>query len=292
MAVDKLEIYAKELLEEFKSKIDEKLLNKIQTADQSTLEDINSQRKQIGQLKEALKKISSQKAKDLMSIADVLIKKSVWMLGGDGWAYDIGFGGLDHVVASGINVNMLILDTEVYSNTGGQASKATPRGAVAKFAEQGKSQAKKDLGMMLQCYGNVYVAQVAIGDNDAQCIKAFLEAEAYNGPSVIIAYSHCINHGIDMSKGLNQQKLAVDSGHWILYRFNPELIKEGKNPLQLDSGKPKIPITEYMYSENRYRVLSQIDPERAKQLAVLAREDVQKRWNVYEQMASLDYNKK
>ncbi len=174
----------------------------------------------------------------LLSVADALIHKSVWIIGGDGWAYDIGFGGLDHVLASGHNVNILVLDTEVYSNTGGQASKSTPRGAVAKFAARGKSMPKKDLGMLAMAYGNVYVARVAMGANDQQTLHAFLEAEAYDGPSLIIAYSHCIAHGIDMRKGLEQQRLAVQSGYWPLYRYNPALADEGKNPLTIDSKEP------------------------------------------------------
>jgi pyruvate-ferredoxin/flavodoxin oxidoreductase len=220
-----------------------------------------------------------------LGVADSLVKKSVWIMGGDGWAYDIGYGGLDHVLASGRNVNILVLDTEVYSNTGGQASKATALGAVAKFAAGGKPTPKKDLGMMAMSYGTVYVAQVAMGANDAHMVKAILEAEAYDGPSLIIAYSHCIEHGIDMVKGLQQQKLAVDSGHWILYRYNPALKAEGKNPLQLDSKAPKIPLKDYAYNETRYRMLAQSNPEAAERLLTLAQAEVNARWARYEKLA-------
>src|SRR5205085_8742608 len=198
--------------------------------DQSNDCGINAQRELVAALKAKLKDNYEPEARDLLSVADALVKKSVWIIGGDGWAYDIGYGGLDHVLASGQNVNMLVLDTEVYSNTGGQASKATPLGAVAKFAAGGKTTAKKDLGMMAAKYGNVYVAQVAMGASDAQTMKAFTEAEAHEGPSLIIAYSQCIAHGIDMSKGMQQQKLAVESGHWPLYRYNPARAERGENP--------------------------------------------------------------
>jgi pyruvate-ferredoxin/flavodoxin oxidoreductase len=208
-------------------------------------------------------------------------------MGGDGWAYDIGYGGLDHVMASGFNVNALVLDTEVYSNTGGQASKATSRGAVAKFAAAGKPRPKKDLGRMMMSYGNVYVAQIALGANETQTIKAFQEAEAYNGASIIIAYSHCIAHGIDMTKALNQQKLAVESGHWPLYRYNPALVAEGKNPLQLDSKAPTLPLKDYIYTETRYRMLQQSDPAAAERLLKKAEEDVQNNWKALEQLAGV-----
>jgi pyruvate-ferredoxin/flavodoxin oxidoreductase len=225
----------------------------------------------------------------LFSIADVLVKRSVWIIGGDGWAYDIGYGGLDHVLASGRNVNVLVLDTQVYSNTGGQASKATPRAAVARFAAAGKALPKKDLGMIFMTYGNVYVAQVAMGANDAQTVRAFLEAEAYPGPSLIIAYSHCIAHGIDMRQGLNQQKLAVDSGAWPLYRYNPALAARGQNPLTLDSKAPKIPLKDYVYNETRYNMLVQADEERAEKLLELAQQDVLMRWRQYEHLAAMKF---
>ncbi len=222
----------------------------------------------------------------LLSVADALVRKSVWIIGGDGWAYDIGFGGLDHVLASGRNVNLLVLDTEVYSNTGGQASKATPRGAVAKFAAQGKAMPKKDLGLLAMAYGNVYVASVAMGANDQQTLRAFLDAEAYDGPSLIIAYSHCIAHGYDMKKGLEQQKLAVQTGYWPLYRYNPALHAEGKNPLILDSKEPTLPLEQFAYNETRYRMLLQSNEERAEALMQLAQHDVRERWEHYHEMAT------
>jgi pyruvate-ferredoxin/flavodoxin oxidoreductase len=210
----------------------------------------------------------------------------VWIIGGDGWAYDIGFGGLDQVLASGRDVNVLVLDTEVYSNTGGQASKSTPRGAVAKFAARGKSTPKKDLGLLAMAYGTIYVARVAMGANDQQTLRAFIEAEAYEGPSLIIAYSHCIAHGIEMSKGLEQQKLAVQSGYWPLYRYDPALNAEGKNPLILDSKAPSIPLEQYAYNETRYRMLLQSNEARAEFLMQQAKQDVQDRWHQYQQLAA------
>ena len=219
----------------------------------------------------------------------MLVRKSVWIMGGDGWAYDIGYGGLDHVLASGRNVNLLVLDTEVYSNTGGQASKSTPRGAVAKFAAQGKGIAKKDLGMIAMAYGYVYVARIAMGASDQQTLNAILEADAYDGPSLIIAYSHCISHGIDLRKGLEQQKLAVQSGVWPLYRYNPALIAQGKNPLTIDSKEPTIPVSQYAYNETRYRMLLQSDEQRAEELMKLAQKDAKGRWDLYRQMAAMHY---
>ena len=237
-------------------------------------------------LKDKLKTIKTPDARQLESLADMLVKKCVWILGGDGWAYDIGFGGLDHVLASGRNVNVLVLDTEVYSNTGGQASKATPRAAVAKFAAAGKGMAKKDLARIAMSYGTVYVANVSLGAKDEHVVKAFVEAERYNGPSLIIAYSHCIAHGINMTTGLDNQKAAVASGYWPLFRFNPDLIKEGKNPLTLDSSGPKIPLKDYIYLENRFKMLVKSMPERAEQLLEQAQQDLNTRWAVYQQMAA------
>ena len=221
-----------------------------------------------------------------------LVKRSVWIMGGDGWAYDIGYGGLDHVMASGRNVNILVLDTEVYSNTGGQMSKSTPRGAVAKFAAGGKQMPKKDLAMMAMTYGNVYVAKVAMGSNDAQTVRAFIEAESYDGPSIIIAYSHCIAHGINMTKGFEQQKAVVASGAWPLYRYDPRLAGEGKNPLQLDSKEPTISFNDYAYNENRYKMLTKADPEAAKKLGELVQKDVTSRWHLYQQMAAMQFGQK
>ena len=218
------------------------------------------------------------------------MRKSVWIFGGDGWAYDIGYGGLDHVLASGKNINVLVLDTEVYSNTGGQMSKATPRGAVAKFAAGGKPAGKKDLAMMAMMYGNVYVARVAMGASDTQALKAFREAEAWDGPSIIIAYSHCIAHGYDMKHGLDQQKLAVQSGYWPLFRYNPALARAGKNPFQLDSRSPSIALKNYIYNETRYTMLAKSNPDQAKKLLAEAEADVTTRWKLYEHMSHQPVN--
>jgi pyruvate-ferredoxin/flavodoxin oxidoreductase len=226
----------------------------------------------------------------MLSLADILVKKSVWIIGGDGWAYDIGYGGLDHVLASGRNVNVLVLDTEVYSNTGGQASKSTPRAAVAKFAMSGKGMPKKDLGLIAMAYGYVYVARVAMGFNDQQTLRTFLEAESYNGPSLIIAYSHCINHGYDMARGLEQQKLAVTSGAYPVYRYDPRMVDEGKNPLMIDAKEPTTRLEDYVYNETRYRMLLQSDEERAEKLLDLAKKDIKSRWTLYKQMAAMHYN--
>ena len=221
----------------------------------------------------------------LLAIADSLVKSSVWLVGGDGWAYDIGFGGLDHVLASGRDVNALVLDTEVYSNTGGQASKATPLGAVAKFAAGGKASAKKDLGLMAITYGTVYVASVAMGARDEHTIRAFLEAESYPGPSLILAYSHCIAHGIAMERGMDQQRLAVASGRWPLYRHDPRRAERGENPLQLDSPSPTIPLAEAMASEQRFRLLASTQPERSRQLLHQAQAAVDRRWALLQTLA-------
>jgi len=285
LAIEKQSDMARELVKSLAPTIGEQLATAILGADQSTEAGIYEQRARIGELRKKLEVITTPSAKRLLSLADFLVKKSVWIMGGDGWAYDIGYGGLDHVLASGKNVNILVLDTEVYSNTGGQMSKATPRSAVAKFAAGGKPVAKKDLGLLAITYGTVYVAQVAMGYNDMQCVRAFIEAEAYNGPSLIIAYSHCIAHGINMTKAMVNQKLAVESGHWPVYRFNPLLAKEGKNPLKLDSKTPKIKLEEYTYLETRYKMLTKSNPEEAKHLLKLAQEDVHKRWAMYELLA-------
>ena len=225
--------------------------------------------------------------KQLISVSDYLVKKSVWALGGDGWAYDIGYGGLDHVLASGRNINILVVDTEVYSNTGGQASKATPMGAVAKFAASGKPQMKKDLGMISMTYGNIYVAQVAMGSNPNQVVKAFAEAEAYDGPSLIIAYSHCIAQGIDMTTGLINQKEAVQSGHFPLYRYNPQLTAEGKNPLKLDCKTPTLTFSETALKENRFKVLAKSNPEQSKELLAAADKLVAAKFDLLEKLAAL-----
>ncbi|MGB2964546.1 MAG: pyruvate:ferredoxin (flavodoxin) oxidoreductase [Anaerolineales bacterium] len=290
LTLDKHKEYATELLPQFKKVVGNDLVEAILNADQSDESGITEQRERIDTLREKLAKENGRKAKDLISIADKLIRKDVWIVGGDGWAYDIGYGGLDHVLASGRNVNVLVLDTQVYSNTGGQSSKATPLGAVARFAESGKGIPRKDLGMMAMNYGYVYVAQVAMGSSDTQTLKAFLEAEAFDGPSLILAYSPCIEHGIDMAKGLDQQDLAVKSGIWPLYRYNPDRADEGKNPLQLDSKKPSIPLREYAYNELRYRSLLKSNEERAEMLMKEAQKEVNNRWSLYEQMAQMDYS--
>jgi pyruvate-ferredoxin/flavodoxin oxidoreductase len=287
LALDKQSSYARELVERLAAAIGEELVQGLLNADQSDEAGIKEQRERVRQLKEKLKGASTAQERDLQALADTLVKKSVWIVGGDGWAYDIGYGGLDHVLASGRNVNILVLDTEVYSNTGGQMSKATPRGAVAKFAAGGKPAPKKDLAMMAMVYGNVYVARVAFGANDMQTVKAFLEAEAYDGPSLIIAYSHCIAHGYDLVHGLEQQKAAVQSAYWPLFRFNPELEKQGKNPLQLDSRPPTLPLEKYVYNETRYTMLTHSDPEAAKKLLELAQDDVNQRWRIYENWAAM-----
>ncbi|MGQ9490589.1 MAG: pyruvate:ferredoxin (flavodoxin) oxidoreductase [Anaerolineae bacterium] len=286
LTIDKQREFAAELIDAHRDVIGDALVDELLAADQSTEKGIADQRARVAILKQKLAGNSEPWAVQLLHIADVLVKRSVWIIGGDGWAYDIGYAGLDHVLASGRDINVLVLDTQVYSNTGGQSSKATPRAAVARFAAAGKPLPKKDLGMIAMTYGTIYVAQVAMGANDAQTVRAFLEAEAYPGPSLIIAYSHCIAHGINMAKGLNQQKLAVESGAWPLYRFNPQLAAAGENPLTLDSKPPKIPLKEYVYNETRYSMLVQADEARAEKLLKLAQEDVNNRWKMYERWAS------
>jgi len=286
LSFDHQQAYAKNLVERLGDTLGAEMADGLLNAKQDTQEGINTARELVAQLKSKLEGRSEPEARDLAGVADALVNKSVWIIGGDGWAYDIGYGGLDHVLASGQNVNILVLDTEVYSNTGGQASKATPLGAVAKFAAGGKPTIKKDLGMTAMRYGNVYIAQIAMGASDTQTVKAFLEAEAHPGPSLIIAYSQCIAHGIDMAKGMTQQKLAVESGHWPLYRYNPALESEGKNPFQLDSRDPKVPLQDYIYTEGRYRMLQRSDPEAAKILLELAQQAVNHRWAQYKKLAA------
>ena len=287
LTINKLTEHAFELLDEMFDILPKKhhaLLEAIRDADMSTPEGIEEQRGRVEDLKKLLEKEDSVLSRRLLTVADYLVKKAVWIVGGDGWAYDIGYGGLDHVLASGLDVNVLVLDTEVYSNTGGQASKATPRAAVAKFAAAGKDHRRKDLGLMAMTYGNVYVAQVAMGGNMTHTVKAMREAAAHPGPSLIIAYSHCIAHGIDMAKGLDIQKLAVDSGFWPLYRYNPD-VPEGKNPFSLDSKMDIELLEEYMYTQVRFNVLRKVDPDRAQKLAELGHQDVLDRWNQYLQLA-------
>lgn len=293
LTIDKHVEMGHEYVERLAPVIGTDLARAILEADQSNEPGIYEQRERVKLLKKKLQQLvnsdpksdTAQAAQHLLSIADDLVKRSVWIIGGDGWAYDIGYGGLDHVLASGRNVNILVLDTEVYSNTGGQMSKSTPRSAIAKFAASGKPTAKKDLGLLAMTYGNVYVAKVAMGGNDMQTIRAFLEAEAYNGPSIIIAYSHCIAHGIDMGRGMQNQKLAVETGYWPLLRYNPMLEKEGKNPFKLDSKPPKLALSEFTKLETRFKMLEKSYPERAKLLAALAQEDVNVRWKTYEHFA-------
>jgi pyruvate-ferredoxin/flavodoxin oxidoreductase len=290
LTLDKQIEFARELLPGLAGQVGETLVDELLNADQLDEASIKAQRERVSVLKQRLQGIDTPQARNMLSLADVLVRKSVWIVGGDGWAYDIGYGGLDHVLASGRNVNVLVLDTEVYSNTGGQASKSTPRAAVAKFAAQGKATPKKDLGMIAMAYGYVYVARIAMGASDQQTLHAFIEADAYDGPSLIMAYSHCINHGYDMVKGLEQQKLAVQSGAWPLYRFNPALAALGKNPLTIDSKEPSIPVSEYAYNETRYRMLLQSDEQRAEALMKLAQKDARSRWALYEQMAAMHYD--
>jgi pyruvate-ferredoxin/flavodoxin oxidoreductase len=285
LAVDKQTEYARELVWRLGFAVGEELAQALINADQKTEQGIQEQRERVKLLKEKLAGVDTPEARDLLTLADVLVKKSVWIVGGDGWAYDIGFGGLDHVIASGRNVNILVLDTEVYSNTGGQASKSTPRGAVAKFAAGGKPVGKKDLALIAMSYGSVYVAKVAMGAGDVHTVKAFLEAEAFDGPSIIIAYSHCIAHGYDMAYGMDQQKAAVNSGYWPLFRYNPTLAAQDKNPFQLDSRPPSVALKDYIYNETRYTMLAKSNPDEAKRLLHLAEEDVASRWKLYEHMS-------
>jgi len=290
LTVDKQNQYARELVRDLAGEIGADLAEDLLQADMTSESGIQAQRERVKKLIKHLQTINDPKAEELLSLADMLVKKSVWIIGGDGWAYDIGYGGLDHVLASGRNVNVLVLDTQVYSNTGGQSSKATPLAAVAKFAASGKEQPRKDLGMMVMSYGYIYVAQVAMGASDIQTLKAFREAESYDGPSLIIAYSPCIAHGYDMANSLEQSSLAVKSGLWPLYRFDPRLAEEGKNPLQLDSKKPRIPLPEFAYNETRFRMLVQSNEKRAEMLMAKAQQGINERWTLYEQMSKLSYD--
>ena len=286
LSIDKQRDQARHLLVGLASQLGDELVTPILEAEQKTEPDIFDQRERVEALKARLREIDSPDARFLLTLADTLVKKSVWIIGGDDWAYDIGYGGLDHVLASGHDVNALVLDTEVYSNTGGQMSKSTPRAAVAKFAAGGKPIGKKDLGLMAMSYGTIYVASVAMGAKDEHTLKAFLEAEAYDGPSLIIAYSHCIAHGIDMETGMRNQKAAVDTGQWLLYRFNPERTLRGENPLILDSRAPKAPLEQYLNMENRFKMLGKTHPDTAKTLFAEAQRDVTARWRMYDYLAS------
>jgi pyruvate-ferredoxin/flavodoxin oxidoreductase len=290
LTVDKQNEYARELVHQLTNLIGNNLADELLIADQSDETGIQAQRTRVDELKKKLAGSDNPQAKDLLSLADVLVRKSIWIVGGDGWAYDIGYGGLDHVLASGRNVNVLVLDTQVYSNTGGQSSKATPMGAVAKFAANGKGIPRKDLGMIAMSYGYIYVAQVAMGSSDMQTLRAFREADAFDGPSLILAYSPCINHGYDLTDQLSHQDMAVKSGLWPLYRYNPNLIAKSKNPLNLDSKAPSIPVKEAAYTETRYSMLTLSDEGRAEQLMQTAQADVNARWELYQQMASMSYD--
>jgi len=290
VAIDKQAEQAAELLLSLREVLGGELVDGLLHADQSDEVGVYEQRQRIGELKQHLPSLNQPAARALLPLADYLCKKSVWIIGGDGWAYDIGYGGLDHVLASGRDVNILVLDTEVYSNTGGQTSKATPLGAVAKFSAGGKATAKKDLALLAMDYGNVYVAHVAYAGKDTQTISAFLEAEAHDGPSIIIAYAPCIAHGVDMSNNHRQQNLAVKSGHWPLFRFDPAKIKQGKNPMHLDSAEPSIPYRDFVMSETRFSMLWQTHPDDAEAFLQQAQQDVKNRYRYYQQLAALDWS--
>jgi pyruvate-ferredoxin/flavodoxin oxidoreductase len=298
VSVDKQQEFARELLAQLSAEAGPELAAKILNANQSDEAGIFDQRLAVAELKEKLAALNNSGGADartrelaarLLPVADTLVRKSVWIIGGDGWAYDIGFGGLDHVLASGRNVKVLVLDTEVYSNTGGQCSKSTPRGAVAKYASGGKAAAKKDLGLIAMTYGNVYVASVAMGGKDEHTLKAFLEAEAYDGPALIIAYSHCIAHGINMTTAMQNQKAAVQSGHWLLYRYHPDRAQRGENPMQLDSPAPRQGIDQFMNLENRFKMLNKSRPDAARKLVEQAQKDSGIRWQLYQYLAARDY---
>jgi pyruvate-ferredoxin/flavodoxin oxidoreductase len=289
LTLDKQKEFATELLRKMAGEIGQELVDGLLDANQKDETGIAQQRERVAALKQKLDGMKSPEAKNLLSVCESMVKKSIWIVGGDGWAYDIGYGGLDHVLASGRNVNVLVLDTEVYSNTGGQCSKATPIGSVAKFAASGKPLGKKDLGLMAMAYGSVYVAHVAMGSNDNQTVKAFIEAEAYDGPSIIIAYSHCIAQGFNMTEGMDHQKMVVDCGAWPMYRFNPDLVKEGKNPLKLDSKPPKITYADFAMKETRFKMLTKSKPELAKKYMEQGQILNMRRYHLYEQMAAMTY---
>jgi pyruvate-ferredoxin/flavodoxin oxidoreductase len=287
VARDQLAARARSLLAMLAPRIGDSLARGLLDADQSSEEGIAAQRARVAALRERLQGVDEPAARTLASVAEALVRTSVWIVGGDGWAYDIGYGGLDHVLASGADVNVLVLDTEVYSNTGGQMSKATPRGAVAKFAAAGKPTAKKDLALLMTTYGSVYVATVAMGADDMHTLRAIREAESYEGPSLVIAYSHCIAHGYDLVHGLAQQAAAVASGAWPLFRYDPRRAREGKNPFQLDSRPPSLPFKDYAYNETRYTMLAHADPDAAKAALAAAEGDARRRWQLYERLAAM-----
>jgi pyruvate-ferredoxin/flavodoxin oxidoreductase len=286
ITADKQLDVAASLLNELKDELGEAYVKEILEASQTLESEIVEQRRRVEGLKEKLRGMNSPGATHLLSVADQLVRRSVWLVGGDGWAYDIGYGGLDHALASGRNINVLVLDTEVYSNTGGQSSKSTPTAATAKFAAGGKTVGKKDLAMQAISYGNVYVARVAFGANPQQALLAMREAEAYDGPSLILAYSHCIAHGYDLKNGLDQQNKAVASGHWPLLRYNPVLRKKNQNPFVLDSPRPTVSLKDYAYNELRYKVLTITNPEAADELMKHAQDLVNLKWKTYEELAT------
>jgi pyruvate-ferredoxin/flavodoxin oxidoreductase len=288
LAIDRQEEIARDLVTKLAGLIGEDLARALLEAPQRTESDYALQRERVRVLKEKLADTADADARMLLSVADCLVRRSVWIVGGDGWAYDIGYGGLDHVLAQGRNVNVLVLDTEVYSNTGGQSSKATPLGASAKFASAGKKVPRKDIALQAIAYGNVYVAQIAIGANPEQALIALREAEAYDGPSIVLAYSQCIAHGIDMRTGMKQQARAVASGYWPLFRFDPTMRREGLNPFRLDSPRPRIPFEDYAYRELRYKTLTRTEPEMATHMLHQAQASVLERYRVYEDMAARD----
>lgn len=288
LAVDHQAAYARELVEKLAPEVGRDLAGTILSDEQTDEAAIHDQRERVAEMKRRLEAVQANEARNLLAVADALVRKSVWIVGGDGWAYDIGFGGLDHVLATGRDVNVLVLDTQVYSNTGGQASKATPRGAVAKFAAAGKPVGRKDLGMIAAAYGTVYVAQVALGADNAQTVKALAEAEAWRGPSLIIAYSTCIAHGIDMSTSMSHQADAVKSGFWPLYRYDPRDILDGRHPLRLDSRAPTIPVKEFQAREARFAMLARSRPDEHAELQRLAQADAEERWRFYQQLAGVE----
>jgi pyruvate-ferredoxin/flavodoxin oxidoreductase len=288
LSVDHQVAFARSLLEGLADSVGQDLAREILDASQANEAELAEQRERVARLTALLETREDDEARNLIAVADALVRKSVWIVGGDGWAYDIGFGGLDHVLASGRDVNVLVLDTQVYSNTGGQASKATPRGAVAKFAAAGKQIGRKDLGMIAAAYGNVYVAQIALGADNAQTVKAFAEAEAWHGPSLIIAYSTCIEHGIDMSTSMAHQKEAAQSGFWPLYRYDPRKAVDGETAFQLDSGAPTIPLKDFQAKEARFAMLARSRPAEFEALQTLAQADTEERRRFYEQLAGIE----
>jgi pyruvate-ferredoxin/flavodoxin oxidoreductase len=288
LALDHQSSYARSMLQRLAASVGPEFAQAILGAEQDDERQLAEQRERVAELKRLLDGRTDDEARNLLAIADALVRKSVWIVGGDGWAYDIGFGGLDHVLATGRDVNVLVLDTQVYSNTGGQASKATPRGAVAKFAAAGKQVGRKDLGLLATGYGNAYVAQVALGADNAQTVKALAQAEAWTGPSLIIAYSTCIAHGIDMSTSMTHQAEAVKSGFWPLWHYDPRLAVEGERPMQLDSRGPSLPLKEFQTKEARFAMLARSRPEEFSALQELAQSDAEERWRLYEQLAGVE----